>query len=180
MSKATKILNKVNKGLGAIGIAPPYYNWSKAEAVDAEVVQAIQGIDEFEQIEDEIFLFTSPSVRYYSIICSTIGYVLVTNKRIIMWNSYWQSNYRNSLLPIISILDTTSLQRIRKGRFWVTAYTKSLSLEGNFITGNDPYYYFSSQMRRENLLLHKNQGDFKLFREAIAFHGLEIEEVEKD
>ena len=35
-------------------------------------------------------------------------------------------------------------------------------------------------MRRENLLLHKNQDDFKCFREAIAFHGLEIEEVEKN
>ena len=87
MSIATTILNKVNNGLGKIGIAPPYYNWSKAEAVDVEVVQAIQEIDEFEPIEDEIFLFTSPSVRYYSIICSTIGHVLVTNKRIIMWLS---------------------------------------------------------------------------------------------
>lgn len=180
MSKATKILNKVNKGLGKIGIAPPYYNWSKSEAVDAEVVQAIKKIEEFEPIEDEIFLFTSPSVRYYSVICSTIGHVVVTNKRIIMWNSYWQSKYRNSLLPIISLLDVTSLQRIRKARYWATAYTKSLSLKGNFITGNDPNYYFSSQIRSENILLHKNQDDFKFFREALAHHNLEIEELEKD
>ena len=180
MSKANTILNKVNKGLGKIGIAPPYYNWSKEEAVDEEVVQAIQEIDEFEPIEDEVFLFTSGSVRYHSIMCSTIGHILVTDKRIILWNYYWQSSYRNSLLPIISLLDVTSMQRIRKVRYWATAYTKSISIKGNFITGNDPYYYFSSQMRRENLLLHKNQDDFKLFREAIAFHGLEIEEVEKD
>ena len=178
MSKATKILNKVNKGFEKIGLAPPCYNWSKKEAVDVEVVSAIKKIDEFTPIEDEVFLFTSPSVRYYSIICSTIGHVLVTDKRIILWNSYWQSKYRNSLLPIISLLDINSLQRMRKERYWATAYTKSLSIKGNFITGNNPHYYFSSQMRSENFLLHKNQDDFKFFREAIAFHGLEIEETE--
>ena len=178
MSKATKILNKVNKGFEKIGLAPPCYNWSKKEAVDVEIVSAIKKINEFTPIEDEVFLFTSPSVRYYSIICSTIGHVLVTDKRIILWNSYWQSKYRNSLLPIISLLDINSLQRMRKERYWATAYTKSLSIKGNFITGNDPHYYFLSQMRSENFLLHKNQDDFKFFREAIAFHGLEIEAIE--
>ena len=103
---------------------------------------------------------------------------LRSDKRIILWNSYWQSKYRNSLLPIISLLDINSLQRMRKERYWATAYTKSLSIKGNFITGNNPHYYFSSQMRSENFLLHKNQDDFKFFREAIAFHGLEIEETE--
>ena len=63
MSKATKILNKVNKGFEKIGLAPPSYKWSKSETVDPEVVRAIQKIDEFEPIEGESFLFTSPTVR---------------------------------------------------------------------------------------------------------------------
>ena len=177
MSKATKILNKLNKGFEKIGLFPPSYKCSKKEAVDSEVVSAIQEIDEFETIAGEVFLFTSPSVRYHSKICSTIGHVLVSDKRIILWNSYWQSEYRNSLLPIISLLDINCLQRMRKERYWATPYTKSLSIKGNFITGNDPYYYLLSEIRSENLLLHKNQNDFELFRKAIAFHGLEIEEI---
>ena len=41
-------------------------------------------------------------------------------------------------------------------------------------------YFFSSQLRKENIQLMKNQDDFKFFREAIAHHDLEIEEVETD
>ena len=55
-----------------------------------------------------------------------------------------------------------------------------------FVYSRQLYYrkysrlFFSSQLRKENIQLMKNQDDFKFFREAIAHHDLEIEEVETD
>ena len=73
-----------------------------------------------------------------------------------------------------------SLHRLKKTKHWTSAWTYSLSIQGNFITGSIPDYFFSSQLRKENIQLMKNQDDFKFFREAIAHHDLEIEEVETD
>ena len=176
MTKASKILNTVNKGFEKIGLMPPSYNWSKTEAVDNEMVKAIDKIDEFQSLDEETFLYTSPALRRYSI-CLTVSNLIVTTKRIILWNSYWQKKYKDSLLPIISLIDINSIQRLKKERHWTSANTFSLSIQSNFITGNNPYYYFSSQTRKENIQLFKNQDDFKLFRKAIAFHGLEVEEI---
>ena len=179
MSKTTKILNKVNKGFEKIGLTYPTYNWSKDKAVDEEMVKEIHMMDEFESIENEKFLYTSLCIRRYGI-CATRSNILVTDNRIILWNTYWQVNYRSSLLPIISLLDIDSLQSLKKTKHWTSAWTYSLSMQGNFITGSNPKFCLSSQLRKENIQLLKNQDDFKFFREAIAHHDLEIEELEKD
>ena len=179
MSKATKILNTVNKGFEKVGLTYPTYNWSKDVAVDQEMVNEIHKMDEFIPIENEKFLYTSLCVRRYGL-CATRSNLLVTDKRIIFWNTYWQVNYRSSLLPIISSLDIDSLNSLKKTKHWTSAWTYSLSIQGNFITGSIPDYFFSSQLRKENIQLMKNQDDFKFFREAIAHHDLEMEEVETD
>ena len=54
MSKATKILNTVNKGFEKVGLTYPTYNWSKDVAVDQEMVNEIHKI---------CLLYTSPSPR---------------------------------------------------------------------------------------------------------------------
>ena len=179
MSKATKILNTVNKGFEKVGLTYPTYNWSKDVAVDQEMVNEIHKMDEFIPIENEKFLYTSLCVRRYGL-CATRSNLLVTDNRIIFWNTYWQVNYRSSLLPLISVLDINSLKRLKKVRHFYSAYTISLSIIGKFITGSNPDYFFSSQLRKENIQLMKNQNDFRFFREAIEQHGIEIEELEKD
>ena len=126
MTKASKILNTVNKGFEKIGLMPPSYNWSKTEAVDTEMVKAIDKIDEFQSLDEETFLYTSPALRRYSI-CLTVSNLIVTTKRIILWNSYWQKKYKDSLLPIISLIDINSIQRLKKERHWTSANTFSLS-----------------------------------------------------
>ena len=69
MSKATKILNTVNKGLEKIGLTYPTYNWSKDKAVDQEMVREINKMEEFEPIENEKFLYTSLCARRYGFLC---------------------------------------------------------------------------------------------------------------
>lgn len=113
MSKATKILNTVNKGFEKVGLTYPTYNWSKDVAVDQEMVNEIHKMDEFIPIENEKFLYTSLCIRRYGL-CATRSNLLVTDKRIIFWNTYWQVNYRSSLLPIISSLDIDSLHSLKR------------------------------------------------------------------
>ena len=59
MSKATKILNTVNKGFEKVGLTYPTYNWSKDVAVDQEMVNEIHKMDEFISIENEKLIYTA-------------------------------------------------------------------------------------------------------------------------
>ena len=133
MSKATKILNTVNKGFEKVGLTYPTYNWSKDLAVDQEMVNEIHKMDEFIPIENEKFLYTSLCVRRYGL-CATRSNLLVTDKRIIFWNTYWQVNYRSSLLPIISSLDIDSLHSLKKDQ------TLDFGMDIFFVYSRQLYY----------------------------------------
>ena len=157
-----------------------YCDWSKDNPVDLEIVEKVKQAEEYVPLEDEEFLFTSPCVRYRSLITATLDWICVTNKRIILVKNdfqtkqYKQSNY---FCPPIAVIDTNSLTRFRKVRLYtLPVFTRGILIRGNFIIGNDPFDYGCAQQKQESIFIHKNQEDFKFFQQAIKPFGLELDD----
>ena len=151
-----------------------YYRWSKDQPVDNEIVEALYRKDEFEAKEGEEFLFTSPCARFHSVAVSNMGFLCITNKRIIFLAGRWQPNIQSSQVDIVSFLDISSLTTFRvEEKNWRFPY-KTILIKGRFIEGNDLDGFSYNLNRTERISLSKIQNDFKLFKEAIRNFDLEL------
>ena len=98
----------IRKSLGA-------YKWSKSEAIDQEVVEAIISEADYSAKPGETFLFTSPALRYdFPYMSAMEAWLCVTNKRIFLWKGKWQS-IEEMTVPNINEIDATTLTRFRIG-----------------------------------------------------------------
>ena len=156
-----------------------YCDWSKDNAVDLEILEKVKQVEEYIPLEDEEFLFTSPCVRYRSLITATLDWICVTNKRIVLVKNdfqtkqYKQSNY---FYPPITVIDTNSLTRFKKTRLYTLPPGTGILIRGTFIIGNHPFDYDYAKQKQERILISKNQQDFKFFQQAIKPFGLELDD----
>jgi len=151
-----------------------YYHWSKNKPVDEDIVDALNRKDAFNILEGEEFLFTSPSVRFHSLIVSNMGILCITNKRLIFLAGRWQPNIQSAGIPSISFVDISSIKIFREdNKNWRYPY-KTVLLKARFIDGDDPSNYYVYSNRKERISLRKDQKNLKFFKEALENLGLKL------
>lgn len=154
----------IRKALGA-------YSWKKNKAVDEEVVNAITSEDDFIALNEEVFLFTSPVVRYdFPYISSMEAWLCVTTKRIFLWKGKWQSLEEMSV-PNINQIDTKTLTRFRMGNikvFGIPLPMNALLVKGRFFNGNDPTDESCDEKRRERIHIRKGKQGIDFFADACS------------
>ena len=158
----------IRKSLGA-------YKWSKSEAIDQEVVEAIISEADYSAKPGETFLFTSPALRYdFPYMSAMEAWLCVTNKRIFLWKGKWQS-FEEMSVPNINEIDVTTLTRFRMGnvKVWgIPLPMNAVLIKGRFFNGNNPSDSSCDEKRRERIHIRKRAKGIQYFTEACTQLGL--------
>ena len=161
----------IRKALGA-------YHWSKSQAVDEEVVNAITSEEDFSDREGEEFLFTSPVIRYDFPYMSAIeAWMCVTNQRMFLWKGKWQS-LEEMAVPNINQIDIKTLTRFRIGNVKILGIPlpmNALLIKGRFFNGNNPSDQSCDEKRRERIHIRKGKEGIRYLTEACSKLGLIID-----
>ena len=160
----------IRKALGA-------YHWSKSQAVDEEVVQAITSEEVYVHIEGEEFLFTSPAIRYdFPYMSSMEAWICVTNQRIFLWKGKWQT-LEEMAVPNINQIDIAILTRSRIGNIKILGIPlpmNALLVKGRFFNGNDPSDESCVEKRRERIHIRKGSKGIAYLVDACSKLNLTV------